>query len=220
MNGMLRSFASNGIATRERERERDAKRSEGNGGAMKFPSLGARKTSKLPVASVKESFLPAPWFQEVRLEFRLRGAPTRIWNASVVGLASDSLPWRFSGTRLRAYVRDCVRPRTSARSLGPGAFDRVRSDTRAECASRGCCSGAWNARQKERRKSKRRVSLLESHSRATTPAPRLPRDLEIPGDAATPPVHWVSRSPARAEMSETRARSETIKRERVRSCVD
>jgi len=100
---------------------------------MKFPSLGARKTSELPVASVKESFLPAPWFQEVRLEFRLRGAPTRIWNASVVGLASDSLPWRFSGTRLRAYVRDCVRPRTSARTLG--AFDRVRANTR--CASSG-----------------------------------------------------------------------------------
>lgn len=66
---------------------------------MKFSSLDARKT-RVTRSERERVILARLRFQEFRLEFRLRGAPTRIWNASVVGLVFDTLPSRFSDTIL------------------------------------------------------------------------------------------------------------------------
>lgn len=90
----------------ETERKREKKREGNKERTTKFSSLDTRE-ARAPRSERERVILVRLRFQEVRLEFRLRGAPTRIWNASVVGLVFDSLPARFSGATLR--TRDCTR---------------------------------------------------------------------------------------------------------------
>lgn len=86
------------------------------------PSLDAHKT-RVPRNERVRIILVRLRFQEVRLEFRLRGAPTRIWNASVVGLAFDSLPSRFSGATL-SYTDVVEHPYVKTELLSNERLDR------------------------------------------------------------------------------------------------
>lgn len=86
------------------------------------PSLDTYKT-RVPRNEYVRIILARLRFQEVRLEFRLRGAPTRIWNASVVGLAFDSLPSRFSGATL-SYTGVVVHPYVKTDLLSNKCLDR------------------------------------------------------------------------------------------------